>query len=263
VVIHDRAETTHAAYPKLLLWHFANLPTVSAPNSAAADGSGAAWTSPLAFSVTAGASKLFGLTIATAKGSAGAIPLHVSDASIYGQVAADHLGDDQCPGNGLPCSDAALMTSHTPTAATLTEQNPSNGVPVYALVVGNDFAAAAAPAAVRYTTAFQTAPSTTGAMDACLPVYSADGTLEGSRIGTAIVLFGKDGAIAGGFTYTAGTAAAALHHVIVDLVPGASYSIAVSSGSGNQTLSASAEGVLTFTTTPTNGISQTLTLTKN
>ncbi|HJW09334.1 MAG TPA: hypothetical protein VJ483_06835, partial [Holophagaceae bacterium] len=169
-----------------------------------------------------------------------------------------------CPSAGLPCADAAVFASHTPTAASLTEQGAGgSGTPVYALLLGNDFTKAAAPAGVRYTSTFQTAPSTSAAMDATAPVFSADGSLEGSRIGAALVLFGKDGAIPGSFAYSTGTATTAIHHVIVDLAPGTSYTVGVSNGSGGQTLTSSAAGVLEFSTTPASGTSQAITITKH
>jgi hypothetical protein len=131
------------------------------------------------------------------------------------------------------------------------------------VLIANDFALPAAPTNVRYVSTFQTAPAATASMDAYAPVFSADASLEGSRIGGWVVLFGKDGAIPGGFSYTLGAAPSAMHHLIVDLVPNASYTIAVAGGSGAQTLNASAQGVLEFTTTPPTAASQILTITKN
>ncbi|HEX9082731.1 MAG TPA: hypothetical protein VF768_10655, partial [Holophagaceae bacterium] len=72
-----------------------------------------------------------------------------------------------------------------------------------------------------------------------------------------------DGAIAGGFAYTVASAPATLHHLIVDLVPGASYAVSVSGGSGAQAVTASAQGVLAFTTTPGAGSAQTVTVGRN
>jgi hypothetical protein len=261
-IVHDRAGTKKASYPKVLRWHFNSLPTVSAPSSAQAGGASAVWNAPVTFQTTVGSSKLFGLTFGTAKNVPGLLPLGIPAASTYASIALLELGDqDPCP---LPtCGDTSLLASFTPTPTTLAAQDASAGTPVYALLFSNDFTSPAAPMNVRYTSVFQTATAATAAMDACTPLFSADNSLEGTRIGQSVVLFGKDGAITGGFTYATGTATSTLNHLIVDLVPGASYTVSVSAGTGGQTLSASAEGVLAFSTTPPSAASQTVTVSRN
>jgi len=229
VVVHDRVGTTHASYPKLLRWHTISQPSVSAPSSSAADGSGAIWNGPVSYSLTSGGSRLFGLTYATAQGAGGILPLILPAASSFAKLAPLNHGDtDPCP--LASCDDATLLASHTPTAASLQVQNPTDAVPVYALILGNDFTSASAPSRVRYTSVFESAPAATAAMHTCVPLFSADSSLEGARIGDWIALFGKDGPVPAGFSYSTGVASAALHHVIVDLAPGTSYTIAVDSG---------------------------------
>ncbi|HEX9082042.1 MAG TPA: hypothetical protein VF768_07165, partial [Holophagaceae bacterium] len=183
VFVHDRAGTVNAAFPKLLRWHFPNAPTVSAPETANADGSGAIWTAPVVFSETTGASRLFGLAYGTAKGTAGILPLIAPDASRFGRISPLHLGDqDPCP--FASCSDTAWVVSESPTPTTLTVQGGAGNRPVYALILANDASQAGAPANVRYTTTFQTASAATAAMDPCVPVISTDAALEGSRLGS-------------------------------------------------------------------------------
>lgn len=262
VFVHDRAGTRVANYPKILRWHFPNLPTVSAPSSANPDGSSAVWNSQVAYGEISGSSRIFGVTYGTAQGTPGTLPLRVPAADLYGQIAVQGLGEnDACP---FPsCSDVSFVESKTPTASTLVVQGGSGNVPVYALLIDNDFTASSAPTNVRYSSTFQTAPSGVAAMDPYAQVSSVEGAMEGSRLGSWLVLFGKDGYVTGNFSYSAGPSPGPLNHLLVDLVPGANYSITVSAGGGAQTRSASQAGVLEFITSPPAGAAQTITVTKN
>jgi hypothetical protein len=81
-------------------------------------------------------------------------------------------------------------------------------------------------------------------------IVSSNGAMEGTQIGSNVALFGTNGQVTGtnpatySFTGTAGTT----QHVLVDLVPGQQYQVKVN-GSLLTTVTASANGVLSFTTT--------------
>ena len=102
---------------------------------------------------------------------------------------------------------------------------------------------------VRYTTAFQSAPSTTSAMIGTTSVTSSDGRMEGVRMGNQLVLFGTDGLVdlsSGSLSYNvAGTEA--LTNLLVDLSPGAAYQIIVD-GNFVGTKTASDQGTISFST---------------
>jgi fibronectin type 3 domain-containing protein len=112
-------------------------------------------------------------------------------------------------------------------------------------------------ASVRYVTALQVSPSSTGSEDASTHVQSTDGQLEGVQIGSYVVLFGRNGAVSGGSSYsiTAG-AGQTITHDLTDMTPGHTYTL---SGANQGTVTANAQGVVTFTTTGT-GSAQTVTL---
>jgi hypothetical protein len=106
---------------------------------------------------------------------------------------------------------------------------------------------AAGPASsLRYVTALQVAPSSSNAMDSSIRVASADGKVEGVRVGSHVVLFGRDGAVAGATAYTLTAAAAGqvLTHHVTDLAPGQAYAL---TGADRPSAVASPQGVLTFT----------------
>jgi len=112
-------------------------------------------------------------------------------------------------------------------------------------------------ASVRYATVLQTAASGTAAMVASARVASGDGKVEGVRAGDTVVLFGKDGPVAGGTGYAVTAAnGVVLTHYLTDMAPGATYALA---GADQATATASPQGVLTFTTTGTGG-TQTVTI---
>jgi hypothetical protein len=94
----------------------------------------------------------------------------------------------------------------------------------------------------------QSSAATAVSLDAASRVASADGKVEGVQVGTQVVLFGRDGLVnlgAGGSTsydITAGAGQVLTHHV-VDLVPGAVYSL---SGADRLQAIASPAGVIEF-----------------
>ncbi len=107
-------------------------------------------------------------------------------------------------------------------------------------------------AAVRYVTAMQVAGATTQSMDPAIRLASADGRVEGVQIGNFAVLFGRNGAVTDGISYTVSAAAGAgMTHYISDLTLGATYII---TGADQYSAVASPEGVLTFTTRGTGAV---------
>ena len=112
-------------------------------------------------------------------------------------------------------------------------------------------------ASVRYVTAMQVASSAIASMDTSTHVESGDGKVEGTQIGSYVVLFGKNGSVSGGTSYqvTAG-AGQSLTHYLTDMTPGATYTL---TGANQGSVTADAQGVLSFTTTGT-GSAQTVTL---
>jgi hypothetical protein len=104
---------------------------------------------------------------------------------------------------------------------------------------------------VRYLTALQTVPSSTDAMAPTQRVASTDGRMEGVQIADQLVLFGTDGPLSpftNSITYTV-TGTAPVTHTLTDLEPGRTYQV-TADGVRVDTPAASAQGVLTFTTTP-------------
>jgi hypothetical protein len=106
-------------------------------------------------------------------------------------------------------------------------------------------------ASVNYVTAFQVGTSTTPSMAPTTHIVSSTGSMEGTQIGNNVVLFGYSGPVTGNSptTYTF-NGSGPTTHTLVDLVPGQQYQIKVN-GSVLTTATASAAGVLTFTTTTT------------
>jgi len=112
-------------------------------------------------------------------------------------------------------------------------------------------------ASVRYLTVLQTAPSGTASMVASSRVASGDGKVEGVQVGNDVVMFGRNGPVAGGTSYAVTAASGVvLTHYLTDMTPGATYTL---TGANQATATASPQGVLTFTTTGT-GAGQTVTV---
>jgi hypothetical protein len=204
VIVHDRAGTVKDTYAKQLRWHFREAPNVSG-NS---------------FTLSHGASKLFGSMYGTQKGTNGTIALDTTDATTTG--------------DGTTNWDFGAVTQMI-----TTNHNPALNV--------------------RYTTVFQSAPATATGPVSFTPIFSSDYSAEGEQVADWVALFGKDGPITTAITYAV-SGSSAIHHVVVDLVPGKTYAIAVDSGSGQQSVTASAQGVLTFVTTPQAAKAQTITI---
>ncbi|HEV2984699.1 MAG TPA: PKD domain-containing protein, partial [Vicinamibacterales bacterium] len=115
---------------------------------------------------------------------------------------------------------------------------------------------------VTYTTAFQSTPSTTAAMVATTQVQSTDGRMEGVQMGNQLVLFGTAGPVdptAGSITYKI-TGTAPVTQLLTDLQPGRAYQIKAD-GALVATLTASSQGTLSFSTTPSSLGSQTIVIT--
>jgi hypothetical protein len=147
---------------------------------------------------------------------------------------------------GQTYSDTALTTQ----AQTV----QVNGQPVQE-VVSNP---ASPTSSVDYVTVLQSSPSNVTSAVASSHVQSADGQLEGVLINNTVVLFGKNGTVNGGatYTFTAG-AGVSVTQYLTDMVPGKTYTIA---GATQQTVTADAQGIVTFTASGT-GSSQTIKLT--
>jgi hypothetical protein len=102
---------------------------------------------------------------------------------------------------------------------------------------------------VQYTTAFQTAPSSTSSMVATTRVASGDGRMEGVQMAEYVVMFGTDGAVdlsTGSINYNF-SGSVGVKHLLTDLSPGASYQIKID-GVVLGTFTASDQGTITFDT---------------
>jgi hypothetical protein len=131
--------------------------------------------------------------------------------------------------------------------ATTTERVSANGQTVYRVITSNTDPAAH----VRYVSALQTAPASTDQMVATASVVSADGRMEGVRMGDRLVLFGTDGPLdpfTDPVTYTV-TGAAPVTHLLTDLEPGRTYHV-TADGVAVADVTAGSQGTITFTTTP-------------
>jgi hypothetical protein len=86
-------------------------------------------------------------------------------------------------------------------------------------------------------------------MDPTTHIESADQKIEGVQIGAYVVLFGRNGSVSGGtsYAYSAATGAITTHY-ISDLSPGTTYAL---TGADEASATASAQGVLSFTSTGT------------
>jgi PKD repeat protein len=104
---------------------------------------------------------------------------------------------------------------------------------------------------VTYTTALQSAPSTTANRVTTAPVFSSDHRMEGVQLGNSLVLFGADAPLVpfnSTLTYTV-TGSSPVVHVLTDLPPNRAFQV---SAGGNLlgTFTASPQGTLLFTNTP-------------
>jgi PKD repeat protein len=103
---------------------------------------------------------------------------------------------------------------------------------------------------VRYVTAFQVASSTTTSMVATQQILSTDLRMEGVQMADQVVLFGRNGDVdpATPETYQiSGTAP--VHHLLTNMQAGRTYQI-MANGALVATVTASSQGTLSFTTTP-------------
>jgi hypothetical protein len=100
---------------------------------------------------------------------------------------------------------------------------------------------------LQYTTALETAPSSTTAMAASTSIQSADGRMEGVRIGNDVVLLGRNGTVdpSGSLSYTT-TGSGAVTNLLVDLEAGKTHHIIVNGVASD--LVADAQGTVSFTT---------------
>jgi hypothetical protein len=137
---------------------------------------------------------------------------------------------------GSTYSDVALTT--TVKAFTV------GAVPAQEIDVNN----AVPTSSVRYVTALQIASSSVGSMDTSTHIISSSNKLEGLRIGSYVVMFGRNGIVSGGDSYSVtAPSGATITHYISDLAPG-TYPL---TGANQASSATSPEGVLTFTTTGT------------
>jgi hypothetical protein len=149
----------------------------------------------------------------------------------------------------------AQTFSDVPVATTSTEFNapgtppdqqvgyqPQQG-PFYQVITQN----ASPTLKVQYTTALQTAPSSTTGMVATTSVHTADGRMEGVQMGNNLVLFGRTGTIdpSGSISYTT-TGSGTINHLLVDLQAGKTYHILVNGVASDRV--ADAQGAISFLT---------------
>ena len=144
---------------------------------------------------------------------------------------------------GQTFSRSTLLSSNMPVRC---PDDPS-GALVYRITTQN----AVKATNVTYVTALQSAPSTTNNMVNTTPVYSTDKRMEGVQMGNDLVLFGADASLSpftGTITYTA-TGSTPIAHLLTDLPPNHTFQVSAG-GSPMGTFTASAQGTLSFTNTP-------------
>jgi hypothetical protein len=108
---------------------------------------------------------------------------------------------------------------------------------------------ATSTASVNFVTALQTAPSTTTSMDATEHVLSTDGRMEGTQIGSQLVLFGVAATavnLTTPVTYSV-SGSSSVSNLLVDLQAGGVYQI-VANGTTLGNVTASSQGTISFTT---------------
>jgi hypothetical protein len=146
---------------------------------------------------------------------------------------------------GQTYSDRQLTTSVQEVNApgTPPDQLVGSGAMFYQVATRN----AAATPEVHYTTALETAPASTAAMDSSRAAQSDDGRLEGVQIGANLVLFSKDGSADSSSTiaYTV-TGAGPIRHLLVGLNPSQLYHVTVNRVTADHT--ADDQGTISFTT---------------
>jgi PKD repeat protein len=104
---------------------------------------------------------------------------------------------------------------------------------------------------VTYTTALQSAPSTTVNMVTTTSVFSSDHRMEGVQMGNDLVLFGADAPLVpftGTLSYTVSSSAPVIH-LLTDLPANRAFQVSAG-GVLLGTITASAQGILLFTNTP-------------
>jgi hypothetical protein len=136
-------------------------------------------------------------------------------------------------------------TFSTVPLTTTTYSVNDNGATVYRVATNNTNPILG----VRYVTALETAPSTTGSMASSQQIASTDGRMQGVEIGGNVVLFGTNGPLSpfsGSITYTI-SSATAISHLLTDLQPGQQY-VVQANGVVVGTFTSSTQGTLSFTT---------------
>src|SRR5262249_3350110 len=134
--------------------------------------------------------------------------------------------------------------STAPIASTLVPVKV-NGVTVQELQTQNTNISATA----NYVTAFQIGTTATSSMGATTHIVSSNGAMEARQEGNNVVVFGYGGQVTGSSPATCSfSGSSSTQHTVVDLVAGQSYQVKVN-GSQLTTVTASAGGVITFTTT--------------
>jgi hypothetical protein len=133
--------------------------------------------------------------------------------------------------------------------ATTTHQITGNGTTASDVITTN----ANPQTSVRYTTAMQSAPSSTGAMVNTARVASTDGQMEGVQMADQVVLFGTNGQVDASnspVSYSV-VGTSAFTHLLVDLKPRQVYTIWA--GTSTKVLTSSDQGTLTFSTNASSG----------
>ena len=104
---------------------------------------------------------------------------------------------------------------------------------------------------VTYVTALQSAPAATANMVNTTSIFSTDNRMEGVQMGTNVVMFGADAPLnpfTGTISYTV-TGSSPVIHLLTDLPPNRACQV-LTNGVLVGTFSASAQGTLSFTNTP-------------
>jgi len=104
---------------------------------------------------------------------------------------------------------------------------------------------------ITCVTALQSAPASTANMVVTAPVFSTDNRMEGVQMGNSVFLFGADAPLnpfTGTITYTV-TSVSPVIHLLTDLPPNRACQV-LTNGVPVGTFTASAQGTLSFTNTP-------------
>jgi hypothetical protein len=159
----------------------------------------------------------------------------VNAPSVTGNAFVESVGSSKLFGQAFSTTPLTLTVHGTQAgSATIQQLEIQNASPT---------------AGVNYLTAFQVAPSTTASMDATEHVLTTDGRMEGTQMGTQLVLFGVAAGtvdLTTSVTYSL-SGSSSVSNLLVDLKAGGVYQV-VADGTNLGNVTASSQGTISFTT---------------